>query len=227
MSGSNFMYIRPFVRVFCASHSHSRFPNVTSRGLHRGSDDRAIFSRLPTPGPLSRNEHRLQGRVQINIKLNYNDSVYRGATHSRALAAPAAAIRNGWHEPCTTAPLVIFYAMYINTAMPRPRAPACTCSLVAAFTLSWARMQAAHRRVASSRRQYLGKVSLCCNHHYESIASTRREKARGKCKEYSALYFCEINSFYLIELICADIFKLTLPVCLCPPFSCQVLNWPI
>lgn len=49
-------------------------------------------------------------------------------------AAPAAAIRNGWHEPCTTAPLVIFYAMYINTAMTRPRARACACSLVAAFT---------------------------------------------------------------------------------------------
>jgi len=49
---------------------------VTSRGLHRGRDDRAIFSHLPPRGLLSRDEHRLQGRVQINIKLNYNDSVY-------------------------------------------------------------------------------------------------------------------------------------------------------
>lgn len=66
---------------------------------------RAIFSRPISvlAGPLSRDEHRLQGRVQINIKLNYNDSVYREATHGRARAAPAAAIRNGWHGAPATA----------------------------------------------------------------------------------------------------------------------------
>lgn len=97
-----------------------------------GSVDRAIFSRLPSPGPLSRDEHRLQGRVQINIKLNYNDSVYRGAAHSRALHRQPLFAMDGTNP--ATARLVIFYAMYINTAMPRGRVLVCTCSLVAAFT---------------------------------------------------------------------------------------------
>lgn len=92
---------------------------VTSRGLHRGRDDRAIFSRLPPRGLLSWDEHRLQGRVQINIKLNYNDSVYRGATHNRALHRQPLFAMDGTNP---AQPLLSSYFMQCTLTLPRARA---------------------------------------------------------------------------------------------------------
>jgi len=69
------------------------------------------------------NEHRLQGRVQINIKLNYNDSVYQGG-NTRGRARCICSRYSQWMARTlqTLARLVIFYAMYINTAMARMHA---------------------------------------------------------------------------------------------------------
>lgn len=83
----------------------------------------------PPPGPFSRNEHRLQGRVQINIKLNYNDSVYRGATHSRAPRQRQSLFAMDGTNPAT-ARLVIFYMQCTLTLPRRGRVLARSCACV-------------------------------------------------------------------------------------------------
>lgn len=111
---SNSTYSSVYPRILRLSFPLALFC-VTSRGLHRGSDDRAIFSCLPLPGPLSWNEHRLQGRVQINIKLNYNDSVYRGATHSRTLHLQPLFAMDGTNP---AQPLLSSYFMQCTLTLP-------------------------------------------------------------------------------------------------------------
>lgn len=105
--------------MFLAARYYSRFPTLKSRDLHRGA---LIAQSFHVYLLLDRSrEMSLQGRVQINIKLNYNDSVYRGAAHSRAVHRQPLFAMDGTNP--ATARLVIFYAMYINTAIPRgPRA---------------------------------------------------------------------------------------------------------
>lgn len=178
-----------------------------------GSVDRAIFSRLPSPEPLSRDEHRLQGRVQINIKLNYNDSVYRGAAHSRALHRQPLFAMDGTNP--ATARLVIFYAMYINTAMPRgPRAR------VHVFVSGrfYAAKSGCGRHVdvflASSRRRYTVAISCIVKRHYEPMASTRRETCTtiGLTVSRSTCIFSKYKYYLKERMIRFHIFNLAVVV---------------
>lgn len=158
------------IRICFVTRYYSRFPPLKLRGLHRGTLIAQSFH-VYLLSDRSWDEHRLQGRVQINIKLNYNDSVYQGAAHSRALHRQPLFAMDGTNP--ATARLVIFYAMYINTAMPRGRVLVCTCSLVAAFTpLS---QDAGDTSTRSSRRQYRIPLYRAVKRHYEPMASTCTE----------------------------------------------------
>lgn len=95
----------------------------------------------------------MQGRVQINIKLNYNDSVYREATHSRA---PQRQPRrySQWTARSRAQALVSSYFMQCTLTLPR----------------SWLPRARSLARMRACVRSFVRRIYAPCNGTYWLIS---------------------------------------------------------